>query len=182
MPAVVVFLTGPPAAGKSTVAEVWSSSRLEPTAMIDQDKIRRFVKAGFAGVVEGWTQEAARQWALARELTAEMARGYVDAGFSCLIDAPCAPSTPGNTYSDWEVLLDHVPVVGPIVLLPDVEVGVQRAADRPPDRRLPDPVLRQLYALSAAWWTWPGARIIDNSTMSIEETVAALDAVVSRAS
>jgi hypothetical protein len=43
----VVLFTGPAAAGKSTVAEAWATSRATPTAFFDHDQARFLVRAGY---------------------------------------------------------------------------------------------------------------------------------------
>jgi hypothetical protein len=178
---VVVFITGPPGAGKTTVGQAWAESQPKAAA-VDQDVVRRFIKGGFADAVKAWDADVRWQWALARELCVGLARRYLDEGFDCLIDAPCAPRVPGNTYEDWQILLDGLPVVGPIVLLPDLATVQVRMAGRTGPKKIPPPIVEQLlYPITLTWRDEPGAHLIDNSAMTVQETLDAVSAFISAA-
>jgi adenylylsulfate kinase-like enzyme len=64
----VVFITGPSGSGKSTIA-VHVAQRWPTTcALLDFDRVRTFVRSGYAEPAYGWSAECERQWSLARDV------------------------------------------------------------------------------------------------------------------
>lgn len=178
--AIGVLVTGPPGAGKSTVCEAWASSRPR-AAVVEQDALRRLVRGGFADPTTGWDDERRAQWALARRQCVSLARGFLEAEFDVAIDGSYVPGPAGERYADeeWPELLRSIGAIGPIVLLPSVDVLQERVADREGVKRLPPPVVSALHAMFAAWQDVPGACVIDNSTLSLSATVGKVQSVLS---
>ncbi len=175
----VLLLTGPAGAGKTTVARAWASKQQSPTAHISLDAVRDFVKSGFANPSDGWNTATEQQLILARQGCATLALNYVNAGFHCIIDDAIFPEWESVSYNAWDRLLLAVPHYL-IVLLPKFEVLVERNQLRTGHHLLSDAMLYTIYAMMLPWHDQKIFPVIDNSELSIEETVKALELEVEK--
>ncbi len=174
-PSFLLLLTGPAGAGKTTVARVWASAQPRPAAHISLDDVRDFVKSGFVNPADGWNDEAERQLVLARQGCAFLARQYAQAGFLCIIDDAIFPGWESANYGGWEELLAGVPYYL-VVLLPKFEYLIERNQHRTGNRLLSEAMLRTIYEMMLPWRDQTAFPVIDNSDLSIEETVRAVQA------
>lgn len=81
---VVVVITGIMAAGKSTVAQLLAE-RLPKAAHVRGDLFRRMIVSGRADMTPGAEEAAVAQLRLRHRLTATVADGYADAGFTAVV-------------------------------------------------------------------------------------------------
>jgi chloramphenicol 3-O-phosphotransferase len=177
----IVFFTGPAAAGKSTVAEAWATSRTKQTAHFDHDHARFLVRAGYispaASLANPALHEAAvDQWLLAAAVCEAMAVTYTTRGVDFALSAFCPP---GNWKESWEPLDALNPMI--VVLLPKLEVVLRRDANRVGRSHVGEQGVRRNFAYD--WETWrtdKRAYVIDNSELSVEQTVALVEAAVIR--
>lgn len=179
----IVFFTGPAAAGKSTVAEAWATSRTKQTAHFDHDHARFLVRAGYidpaASLANPALREAAEaQWLLAAAVCEAMAVTYTTRGVDFALSAFCPP---GNLKESWEPLDALNPMI--VVLLPRLEVVLRRDANRVGRSHVGEQGVRRNFAYD--WETWrtdKRAYVIDNSELNVEQTVALVEAEVIRIS
>ncbi len=179
----IVFFTGPAAAGKSTVAEAWATSRTKQTAHFDHDHARFLVRAGYispeASLANPALREAAEdQWLLAAAVCEAMAVTYTTRGVDFALSAFCPP---GNLKESWEPLDALNPII--VVLLPMLEVVLRRDANRVGRSHVGEQGVRRNFAYD--WETWrtdKRAYVIDNSELNVEQTVALVEAEVIRIS
>ncbi|WP_432141838.1 Pro-rich N-terminal domain-containing protein [Streptomyces sp. bgisy084] len=175
--AVAVLLIGPAGAGKTSVARHWADTRRVPTAHISLDDVREWVRSGFADPQSGWNDRSEAQYRLARRTCGFAARNFLANGISCILDDAVFPDRPVVGLGGWK---RHVgPGLLPIVLLPGLEIVLERNARRSGNRRLSDEEVARIHGRMAGWYG-SGLPIIDNSQHDVATTVRVLDDVVAR--
>ncbi len=165
-PGMVVIVTGPAGAGKSTVARELCR-RFERAAHIAVDALRHMVVSGYASPLPGRTdaEEARRQGELARRNAAALARNFACAGFHAVID---------DVLERREELDEYLAAlagctVACVTLLPTAEALRARDAGRPPAERMGARALALHRAIAANGET-RGLRL-DTSAWTPEQTV-----------
>lgn len=176
---LAVLLIGPAGAGKTTVARHWAATRPVPTAHISLDDVREWVCSGFADPQAGWNEHSEAQYRLARRTCGFAARNFLANGISCILDDAVFPDRPVVGLGGWK---RHVgPALLPVVLLPGLEIVLDRNAARSGNRRLSDEEVARIHGRMAGWYG-SGLPIIDNSHLDVEGTARALDEALARAS
>ncbi|WP_405809552.1 ATP-binding protein [Streptomyces sp. NBC_00210] len=174
---LAVLLIGPAGAGKTTVARHWAAGRRVPTAHISLDDVREWVCSGFADPQSGWNDHSEAQYRLARRTCGFAARNFLANGISCILDDAVFPDRPVVGLGGWK---RHVgPGLLPVVLLPGLEIVLERNAERSGNRRLSDEEVASIHGRMAGWYG-SGLPIIDNSKYDVETTARVLDEVLAR--
>ncbi|MET8679926.1 Pro-rich N-terminal domain-containing protein [Streptomyces sp. NPDC004647] len=174
---VAVLLIGPAGAGKTTVARHWAGTRRVPTAHISLDDVREWVRSGFADPQSGWNDHSEAQYRLARRTCGFAARNFLANGISCIVDDAVFPDRPVVGLGGWK---RHVgPGLLPVVLLPGLEIVLERNAARSGNRRLADEEVAMIHGKMAGWYG-SGLPIIDNSQLDVDTTARILDDVLAR--
>ncbi|WP_340563097.1 AAA family ATPase [Streptomyces sp. GSL17-111] len=174
---VAVLLIGPAGAGKTTVARHWAERRRVPTAHISLDDVREWVRSGFADPQQGWSDGSETQYRLARRTCGFAARNFLANGVSCILDDAVFPDWPVVGLGGWK---RHVgPGLIPVVLLPGLDVVLERNAERSGNRRLADEEVARIHGRMAGWYS-SGLPIIDNTRHDVETTARLLDEAVAR--
>lgn len=166
--APVVFLTGPSAAGKSSVA-LALCERLPRSAHIEADRIRHMIISGYASPVPEASDPiaAARQADLQLLNVTALARNFSLAGFQTVIDLVLETPEELDRYLDAFTGLAPVYLV---TLLPRAETLRQRDEGRPPSQRQ-GARSQELHRLLRNNGEQRGLRL-DSSDLSVTETVA----------
>lgn len=158
---------GPPLGGTRPV----------PTAHISLDDVREWVCSGFADPQAGWNDHSEAQYRLARRTCGFAARNFLANGISCILDDAVFPDRPVVGLGGWK---RHVgPALLPVVLLPGLEIVLERNAARSGNRRLSDEEVARIHGRMAGWYG-SGLPIIDNSHLDVEGTARALDETLAR--
>ncbi|WP_328559423.1 Pro-rich N-terminal domain-containing protein [Streptomyces coelicoflavus] len=174
---LAVLLIGPAGAGKTSVAKYWADHRRVPTAHISLDDVREWVRSGFADPQTGWNEHSEAQYRLARRTCGFSARNFLANGISCILDDAVFPDRPVVGLGGWK---RHVgPGLLPVVLLPGLDIVLERNAERSGNRRLTDEEVARIHGRMAGWYG-SGLPIIDNSQLDIPETAHLLNEVLSR--
>ncbi|MEU6491277.1 Pro-rich N-terminal domain-containing protein [Streptomyces sp. NPDC046984] len=174
---LAVLLIGPAGAGKTSVAKYWADHRRVPTAHISLDDVREWVRSGFADPQSGWNENSEAQYRLARRTCGFAARNFLANGISCILDDAVFPDRPVVGLGGWK---RHVgPGLLPVVLLPGLEVVLERNAERTGNRRLTDEEVARIHGRMAGWYG-SGLPIIDNSQLDVPGTAQVLDEVLVR--
>ncbi|CAL9319493.1 AAA family ATPase [Streptomyces sp. SudanB182_2057] len=175
---LAVLLIGPAGAGKTSVAKYWADHRRVPTAHISLDDVREWVRSGFADPQTGWNENSEAQYRLARRTCGFAARNFLANGISCILDDAVFPDRPVVGLGGWK---RHVgPGLLPVVLLPGLDIVLERNAERTGNRRLTDEEVARIHGRMAGWYG-SGLPIIDNSQLDIPGTARVLDEVLARA-
>ncbi|WJV50035.1 AAA family ATPase [Streptomyces flavofungini] len=175
---LAVLLIGPAGAGKTSVAKFWAEHRRVPTSHISLDDVREWVRSGFADPQAGWNDHSEAQYRLARRTCGFAARNFLANGISCILDDAVFPDRPVVGLGGWK---RHVgPGLLPVVLLPGLEVVLERNAQRSGNRRLTDEEVARIHGRMAGWYG-SGLPIIDNSQLDVPATARLLDDVLARA-
>ncbi|MEV7437624.1 Pro-rich N-terminal domain-containing protein [Streptomyces griseoviridis] len=174
---LAVLLIGPAGAGKTSVAKFWAEHRRVPTAHISLDDVREWVRSGFADPQSGWNDHSEAQYRLARRTCGFAARNFLANGISCILDDAVFPDRPVVGLGGWK---RHVgPGLLPVVLLPGLEIVLERNAERTGNRRLTDEEVARIHGRMAGWYG-SGLPIIDNSQLDVPQTARILDDVLTR--
>ncbi|WIY04077.1 AAA family ATPase [Amycolatopsis mongoliensis] len=88
MPGSLLILTGPPGAGKSTVAGLVAEDAPKPTVHLHTDSFYVWIRTGF---VAPYLPEAARQNDVVLGVIAEAACGYARGGYDVVLDGVIGP-------------------------------------------------------------------------------------------
>ena len=174
-PVPIFAITGQLAAGKSTLARALLD-RYPLGYHVDVDAIREMVTSGLASPLD-WTDETTRQFELALEGSAALARVYHRAGFAVAIEGGLDPLILDRRLDEAGV---RDAVVG-IVLHPPLAVALERNRARttkPFDTSILEGVMREIDADLAAEPLPDGWLRHDNADETVTQTV---DWVLSRA-
>lgn len=120
----IYLITGPMAAGKSTVARLLAE-RFERGVYLEGDAFRRSIVSGRAEMTPDPSPEALEQLRLRYRLAAAAADGYFEAGLSVALEDVVT----GSLLGDYRTMIRGRPC-HMIVLLPSVEAIAAREAAR----------------------------------------------------
>ncbi len=160
----VYLITGPMAAGKSTVARLLAA-RFERGVHLEGDVFRRFVVSGRAEMTPEPSAAALAQLRLRHWLAAAAADGYFAAGFAVALEDVVV----GRFLAEYLEMIRSRPC-HVVVLLPSIEAVSEREAAREDKRYSGGWTIERHYADFVA--TTPRVGLwLDTSEQEPEETV-----------
>lgn len=159
---MILILTGPPAAGKSTIGPL-IAQQLDHCAVIDVDWLRKMV---IQPHIAPWRGEAGlAQLRLGAQNACAVARNCIDAGFAVVILDVLTDET-AQIYRT--ALADRGCQI--VLLLPSLETALERNRER--GQFLTDAEVELLYDCQTALTNYD--RQIDNTTGTVEALAAQL--------
>ncbi len=120
----IVLVTGPMAAGKSTIAKALAAT-FPKGVHVEGDVFRRFIVTGHSEMTPEPSEDAMEHLRLRYRLTAEVAEQYASAGYTAVVEDVVA----GSLLGEFVGLFTHRPL-HLVVLLPDEKAIARRGADR----------------------------------------------------
>jgi hypothetical protein len=135
----VLIVSGPAAAGKTTVAHLVASA-FERSVHVEADRFFGFVVGGW---VDPWDREAHEQNGVVMEIAADAARRYAESGYLTVLDGMFIPGWFFEPVRDRlrAASLD----VSAMFIRPPLATTLERGRARVPPKLLDDDVLEHLW-------------------------------------
>lgn len=168
----LLVVSGPPGAGKSTVAQILAN-RTTPSALVEGDEFFRFLRNG---MIEPWKVESRDQNEVITRIQATSAAQYRDGGYETVYDGVLGPWFVETFASAVGGSFDYA------VLLPSVDSCLHRIGTRVGhsfDDEQATRSLHQQFVDGCAAFGVDAHHVIDNSNGSAESVV---DEIVARRS
>lgn len=168
-----VLMTGPPGAGKSTVAPL-VAQHFDRSVVIPGDLTRETIVGGFEAPRFPFDDALLAQFALGRRIVCDWVESVAAEGYVAIVDDAPVPPVP-HFHDQFAPLLDHPDGVG-VLLAPSADVARDRIRVRAGGAGFDDFLLRvvdQAYELIEGW-DLGGWHVVDSTDLSATETATAV--------
>jgi predicted kinase len=169
MPGRIVSVSGPPGAGKSSIARRLATGSAEPRAVhLHTDDFYAYIKKGF---VAPWRPESQSQNITVMNALAGAAATYAKDGYEVVADGIVGPWF----FDPWRAAATaHDLDLRYILLMPDEATAVARGTARTePGAMTDETVIRTMWGHFTTFASDP-ANVLDTTGQSVEETYAAV--------
>jgi predicted kinase len=167
----VVIITGPPGAGKTTVAARLAGDSPRPAVHLHSDDFYGYIRSGY---IEPYRAEADEQNRVVIGVMAGAAASYAAGGYLVLLDGIIGPwfLGPFRDAAGRAARPLHY-----AVLRPDLAQTLRRARERPGPVRIESGPIRGLHQQFSQLGDLE-AHVLDTTGHSVEQTIAAVSAAV----
>lgn len=158
----VIVLTGPPGAGKSTVAQLLAD-RLTPSVHLHSDDFWRYIKQGW---IAPYLPEAHQQNQVVLQVLVSAAFGYAEGGYQVICDGVVGP---------WFIDLFRVTArerslpLSYVILRPSQHTTLERATSRTDDALTDPEPIRSLHRQFSNLGGYE-AHVLDSTALTAEAT------------
>jgi cytidylate kinase len=167
----VIILTGPPAAGKTTVAELLATNAGVPTVHLTTDLFYRSIRAGF---VLPFLPEAQRQNEVVVDAIVGTVATFARGGYDVVVDGIVGPWF----LPPFRAAAEHAQLaMSYVVLRPDLDTTLSRAKERVGDELKDVDAITGLHAAFAQLGGLEG-HAIDTGDLDPEQTAAEVGRVL----
>ena len=161
----VLILTGPPGAGKTTVAELIASHASVPTVHLTTDLFYRAIRTGY---VPPYLPEAQRQNEVVIAAIVAAVASYARGGYDVVVDGIVGPWF----LAPFRGLVRHRRLaVSYVVLRPNLATALSRAQARSGDELLAADAITGLYG-QFAWLNEYESHVINTTSLDVARTAA----------
>ena len=165
-PGQVIVLTGPPGAGKSTVARLLAD-RLTPSVHLHSDDFWGYIKQGR---LAPYLPEAHQQNQVVLKVLVSSAFGYADGGYQVICDGIVGPWFIDLFRSRTsEIAGERALPLSYIILRPDQHTTLERAQSRPDDALTDPEPIRSLHDQFSDLGPYE-AHVLDSTSLTAEAT------------
>jgi predicted kinase len=163
----IVIISGPPGAGKSTIARALAEGSAQARAAhLHTDDFYAYIRKGF---VAPWLPESQDQNIVVMKALARTAATYAQGGYEVLVDGVVGPWF----FDPWLAAAhEHDIDLRYILLMPDEASTIARAVARQAPRAMTDPeVVRSMWRHFQTFAS-PLGNVLDTTGQGTDETVA----------
>ncbi|MBD9726221.1 AAA family ATPase [Streptomyces caniscabiei] len=168
----VIVLTGPPGAGKSTVAQLLAD-HLAPSVHLHSDDFWRYIKQGW---IAPYLPEAHQQNQVVLQVLVSAAFGYADGGYQVICDGVVGPwfiDLFRATARERALRLSYV------ILRPDRHTTLERATSRVGDALTDPGPIRSLHDQFSDLGAYE-AHVLDSTDLTAEATAESIQQGIAR--
>jgi hypothetical protein len=166
---MIVLLGGPAGAGKSTVGIHWCSQRPR-AAMVVLDAVRDLIVGGRADP-QIPTADQADQYVMSVRASAALARVFDDDRYDVVVEDVFEPDV---FERQWRPLLAGLRTAV-VIIRPSLQATLRRGSERA--KSVMEHHVRRQHAATGRW---PDDIVVDSSGLTVEQTCARVDAILSR--
>ena len=169
MPADIIFLTGAPGVGKSTLGRLLAETYAK-ALFIDLDDFREQVVSGLSQPSTGWSEETTLQFDLAHMAAGQTAKLYSESGFAVVV-AHC------SNLAMFELFRSQCPHAQPVCLVADLPTNLERNNFRTNKNFDPKDIAFFVHDLAPTLfkaYSEAGHPVLDTSGQTIDASLQAL--------